>query len=312
MLIAPYLTLIKNIFFISVRRYFSKKNIYYKLAFASLPLIGISISPNIMESIVFFFLSNKCPEEKGFYSFIPFFITIALTLFFAHKANQVSDSSLDVIQNDISIQEIIKFNHIQLFSFQGSILNLSKENSIEVIVSSENSMLLLGDINGPSLSGKLRRLVATFNQDASLQSDNLFNYINSLKQSKQYRNVPLKLGATITNTKCVPRYLGVKAILHAITLHKESTGEIHMSSIANRKIIHDVLSLCKTSQYKSVLIPIFGIGSGKQEIDKAIHETVNALYEELKNENYKLKIYIATYRIRDTMLTFNDILKKFN
>nr|WP_315430374.1 hypothetical protein [uncultured Albidiferax sp.] len=181
-------------------------------------------------------------------------------------------------------------------------------SNIDVVVTSENRDLDLGSINGTSVSGRVRRLAASFNSDGTLSEDHLLSKINNWK-STQPHSGPFGLGQCIASLPFNSAHLGIKSIIHAIAIEKRDSGNNIIEESANRNAIDFVISHSIENKYSSFFIPIFGLGSGGVTRDEAISKTLNPLIERLRASNIPLEVYVGTYRLSDAALASSFLLR---
>ncbi|WP_343570384.1 SIR2 family protein [Sphingobacterium sp.] len=105
-----------------------------------------------------------------------------------------------------SVKNIGKFKTVDFFIYNGSILNIDGE--IDLIVSSENNELSLGNSNGNSISGRLRKMAMKKNENNVILEDPIDKFINKWKET---HSTPLKLGEVIFNNNPNLKKYGVSA-----------------------------------------------------------------------------------------------------
>lgn len=272
---------------------------------ASLVFLGASLIPSFWDNIFENIFGLITEEKECQCAYISTIIFIVLTFIFSYFSYKSSHNIEENIIDKIVQKKWGLINNNELYSFTGSILNIK---NIDVIVTSENQSLSLGSIYGTSVSGRIRRLAASFNQDLTLKTDNLSIAIEEWKQ-KQGNLGPYQMGMTIINKPFGASHNGIKSIINAISVNKTNLGEHLIDEQAIRKIINDTVQHCIKNNYKSVFIPIFGLGSGKNERQKAIAMTLDPLIDILSSNNCSIKVYIGIYRITDALTLSSFLLK---
>ena len=192
-----------------------------------------------------------------------------------------------------------------VYCYCGSILATS---NIDVVVTSENCDLDLGSINGTSVSGRVRRLAATFNSDGTLNNDPVFDSISKWK-SKQAHAGPYILGMCVTTPSFNAIHKGIRSIINGVALNKHDSGINHIDESANRKIIDYALNHCRNENLSSIFIPVFGLGSGGISKDEAVSKTLYPLVDILKQLSFSFNVYVGTYRISDAARVATQLLR---
>ncbi|MEZ0231372.1 MAG: macro domain-containing protein [Methylophilaceae bacterium] len=205
-----------------------------------------------------------------------------------------------------AISKAIIIGKSKLYCYCGSIMGLTEA---EVLVTSENRYLKLGGVDGTSVSGRVRRLAASFRIDGSLSTDPLEDFIDTWKKSQQHAG-PYQLGTTVVSPPFNACTAGIKHIIHAVALEKRDDGVNLIDEYSIRKIIQFTMNQCINSSCKSVFIPIFGLGSGGLPAEETISKTVMPIIEAIKSNDVALDIYLGTYRLTDVALAASIILKK--
>lgn len=193
----------------------------------------------------------------------------------------------------------------KIYCYCGSIIGLTEA---ELLVTSENRYLKLGGIDGTSVSGRARRLAASFRIDGSLSTDPLEDFIERWKKSQKHAG-PYQLGTTVVSPPFNACNAGIKHIIHAVALDKRDDGVNLIDERAIRKIIQSTIDQCVNFSCKSVFIPIFGLGSGRLSAEETISKTVMPIIEAIRSNDAILDIYLGTYRLTDAAQAASIILK---
>lgn len=283
-----------------VENVYRRSNIWSKLSIAafaafigtlSIPLIQrfIDIGLNLM--------LTKAGYEKqvdgSYYIYASPVIFLCLAIIFALISQRtVQDEKEDIIDTPKIKRNLLKVNKTTISIFCGSILHIS---NIDVMVTSENDELELGSMNGTSISGRLRKIAAQYNSEGKLINDHLGEFVSQWKRDN-HNYGPFSLGTTIIAPPFNASNQGVKNIVLAVTLKKDSAGESQISELSIKKIINDALNLCRDNDYRSVLIPIFGVGSGGIKPTKALTKVLNPLKYILDQEDHDVEVFLGVYK----------------
>jgi len=230
-----------------------------------------------------------------------------LAILFAEISRRTGGSAArEPLVDTKAISEPIVIGKSKLYCYCGSIVGLTEA---EVLVTSENRYLKLGGIDGTSVSGRVRRLAASFRIDGSLSADPLGDFIDKWKESQQHAG-PYQLGTTVVSPPFNACAAGIKHIIHAVALEKRDDGVNLIDERSIRKIIQSTIDECVNFSCRSVFIPIFGLGSGRILAEEAISKTVIPIIEAIKSNNAALDIYLGTYRLTDAAQATSMILKR--
>lgn len=294
---------------ILISRIINRQSIFNKLAVISLVSLGAALIPSLWDGIIdeLFSLASEDKVCEGGALSLTIFASILFTLLtfiFSFLSYRYSGSKETLI-NSVKKEEWISTSNSRIHTYTGSILQIE---DIDVIVTSENTTLNLGSLNGTSVSGRVRRLAASYNSDLTLCQDNLLTSIEDWK-SRQPNKGPYQRGVIIESPAFHAIHHGVKSIINAIAVDKTSDGQNLIDAEAIRRILKSSIEHCKARGYKSIFIPIFGLGSGGNEKNFAISATIDPLVEMLHQENYGLDVYLGVYRIQDLLLVSKSLLK---
>lgn len=283
------------------------QNVYTKLAVASLLLFGGSFITPFWEKVAEVLLSSstncQCGNSIPFIAYGPIFLL--LTILFALLSNRAATHDSEAIVNPVSISAPITIGLSSVHCYCGSVLAISK---IDVLVTSENTDLHLGSIGGTSVSGRVRRLGASFNSDGTLASDYIKNDIDFWK-AQQIHGGPYGLGICIPTEPHNAASRGIKKVIHAIALKKLDSGVNYVDEAAVRKIIDFSIEYSVDNNFDSMFLPVFGAGSGGLFGDEAVLKSMNSLVASIKESNCRLNIYVGTYRASDALRVASKLLK---
>lgn len=215
------------------------------------------------------------------------------------------------INNDLIIDEIVKYNNFNIISYFGSIKNVK---DIDVIVTSENSDLDLASLSSTSISGRVRYMASKKNDIGDVIEDTLLNNINKYKKEKN-KNNDYKLGTCIISLPFELENQGVKCIIHAVSIKKNSDNTIYCDKDAIKSIINYSIGHCVNKKFNSIFIPIFGIGSAQRDSIKSINLQLEQLKIVLDNMSVSitrdLDIYLGVYRELDDLYLKKTAFRMF-
>ncbi|MFC7459625.1 hypothetical protein [Hydrogenophaga defluvii] len=292
---------------IALKRLTRPHTVYSKLAITALLVsAGAFITPfwqQAVEGLVSSFVNPGCSDPLP--SIASGSIFLLLAILFGSISQRHSTLQRESLVDTKSISAPIPIGRANVHIYCGSVLAIS---NIEVVVTSENRDLHLGSISGTSVSGRIRRLAASYNSDGTLSTDHLFHHITEWKSSQPNAG-PYRLGQCIVSPPFDSACRGIKSIVHAITLEKRDSGINLVEESANREVIDLAITHCNSHQYSSFFIPIFGLGSGGLSRDEAISRTLNPLIANLRTTDYPLNVYVGTYRLSDAALASTFLLR---
>lgn len=215
------------------------------------------------------------------------------------------------INNDLMIKKIVNYKGINIFSYFGSIKDVS---NINVIVTSENSDLDLASLSSTSISGRVRYMASTKNDIGNVINDPLSDNIIKFKR-KMNKNNDFILGTCIISLPFELKKQGVKCIIHAVSIKKNSDNTIYSDKDAIKEIINYSIEHCVNKNFNSIFIPIFGIGSAQRDYIKSITLQLEQLKTVLDNKSasitYDLDIYLGVYRELDDLYLKKTAFKMF-
>lgn len=297
------------IFEVAINRLKRPHNVYSKLSVTALLICGGALVTPFWQqaleaTVATFELKSTSGPVPSIISGIAF---LMLAILFAEISRRTGGAATrEPLVDTKAISEPIIIGKSKLHCYCGSIMELTEA---EVLVTSENRYLKLGGIDGTSVSGRARRLAASFRIDGSLSTDPLEDFIEKWKESQQHAG-PYQLGTTVVSPPYNACAAGIKYIIHAVALEKRDDGFNLIDEQSIRKIIQSTIDQCVNFSCKSVFIPIFGLGSGRVSAEEAISKTVIPLIEAVKSTDAALDIYLGTYRLTDAAQTASVILKR--
>jgi hypothetical protein len=292
---------------IALKRLTRPHTVYSKLAITALLLSGGAfITPfwqQAVEGLVSSFSNPGCTSPLP--SIASGSIFLLLAFLFGSISQRHSTQQRESLVDTKSISAPISIGRTNVYVYCGSVLAIS---NIEVVVTSENRDLDIGSISGTSVSGRIRRLAASYNSDGTLSADHLFHHITEWKSSQPHAG-PYRLGQYIVSPPFDAAGRGIKSIVHAITLEKRDSGINLVEESANREVINFVITHCNARKYSSLFIPIFGLGSGGLSRDEAISRTLTPLIANLRATDAPLAVYVGTYRLSDAAIVSTFLLR---
>ncbi len=215
------------------------------------------------------------------------------------------------INNDLIMERIVKHEKFNIISYFGSIKNVK---DIDVIVTSENSDLDLASLSSTSISGRVRYMASKKNDIGDVIEDPLLEHINKYKKEKN-KNNDYNLGVCIISLPFELEKQGVKCIIHAVSIKKNSDNTIYSDKDAIKKIINYSVEHCVNESFNSIFIPIFGIGSAQRDYIKSITLQLEQLKTVLDNKSasitHDLDIYLGVYRELDDLYLKKTAFKMF-
>ncbi len=295
-------------FEVAINRLKRPHNVYSKLAVTALLICGGAlVTPFWQQTLEGAAATIEIKPASGpIPSIVSGIVFLILAILFAEISRRTgSPSTREPLVDTKAISEPIIIGKSKLHCYCGSIIGLTEA---EVLVTSENRYLKLGGIDGTSVSGRVRRLAASFRMDGSLSSDPLEEFIEKWKDSQQHAG-PYQLGTTVVSPPFNACTAGIKHIIHAVALEKRDDGVNLINESSIRQIIQSTIDQCVKSSCKSVFIPVFGLGSGRLSAEEAISKTVIPLIMAIKSNDAELDIYLGTYRLTDAAQATSMILK---
>ncbi len=282
-------------------RVLSKKTIFYALSIACINISGLSFLSNepLWEFLLKRFMSiNLTPNQNNISSYQVGFLFLFLSILFAIISYFLTKEKVEKLVDTKFISPEFKINNCSFCCYCGSITNLNGE--AEVVVSSENTELSLGDISGTSISGRVRRMAAQFDKNNKVKNDYIKLNIEKWKEKEGHFG-PYSLGQIIISDSYKARENRIKKVIHLIAIEKRNDGSIYMDEEKIREGINKAIKYSLENNYLSIFIPVFGIGSGRKSSKEYIDYTINPVFQYIKNNNPNLKIYFGTYRLRDLL-----------
>ncbi len=275
-------------------------------------LVGGSVSVALLQTPFIEWLCSKLfdyvLDQNSTSSFWPPFSFYLLLLsgislgFYTHKLDKSKGANL---VDNVTKSGSFKIKNSNVCCFLGSVENIS---DIDVVVTSENTNLDLGSISGTSVSGRIRKMAASFDEKNTLVRDNLNDFITAWK--KKHGLGPFTKGRCIVSPSFNAEQHGIKSIVHAIAIEKNAGKPANIEFSAIKDIVKYSIKHTLDSNYNSVFIPVFGLGSGQVEQEDAINYTVDAIKASLENIDKNITIYIGVYKTDDSFALIKQLTRK--
>ncbi|MGR5274964.1 hypothetical protein ACPV4S_24275 [Vibrio alginolyticus] len=275
-------------------------------------LVGGSVSVALLQTPFIEWLCSKLFDyvldqnsTSGFWPPFSFYLLLfsGLSLgFYTHKLDKSKGANL---VDNVTRSGSFKIKNSDVCCFLGSVENIS---DIDVVVTSENTNLDLGSISGTSVSGRIRKMAASFDEKNTLVRDNLNDFITAWK--KEHGLGPFTKGRCIISPPFNAEQHGIKSIVHAIAIEKNAGKPANIDFSAIKTIVKYSINHTLNSNYNSVFIPVFGLGSGQVEQEDAINYTVDAIKASLENTDKNITIYIGVYKTDDSFALIKQLTRK--
>ncbi|KQT43818.1 MULTISPECIES: hypothetical protein [unclassified Methylophilus] len=295
------------LFEFAMKRLLRPSNVYSLLAISSLSFCaGAWITPwwqPVLEKLSSNFTNP--PSEIPLSPLLAGGIFLILTFIFAYLAKKSVTNQRESIVDTVSLTGPVTAGNSRVYCYCGSLLGVL---NIDVIVASENKDFDIASLSSTSVSGRVRRLAASFDASGGLIEDSLGDYINKKKKDLPYSG-PYRLGQCFVSPPFAAYSRGVKAIVHAVAIEKRGSGVVLIEEAANREIIEFAINYCNTNHLNSIFIPVFGLGSGQLQADESIRQTLSPLISILKSSSAAVDVYIGTYRNSDAALVSAFLLR---
>lgn len=275
-------------------------------------LVGGSVSVALLQTPFIEWLCSKLFDyvldqnsTSGFWPPFSFYLLLfsGLSLgFYTHKLDKSKRTNL---VDNVTKSGSFKVKNSDVCCFLGSVENIS---NIDVVVTSENTNLDLGSISGTSVSGRIRKMAASFDEKNTLVRDNLNDFITAWK--KEHGLGPFTKGRCIISPPFNADQHGIKSIVHAIAIEKNAGKPANIDFSAIKTIVKYSINHTLNSNYNSVFIPVFGLGSGQVEQEDAINYTVDAIKASLENTDKNITVYIGVYKTDDSFALIKQLTRK--
>ncbi|WP_340481172.1 hypothetical protein [Vibrio anguillarum] len=275
-------------------------------------LVGGSVSVALLQTPFIEWLCSKLFDyvldqnsTSGFWPPFSFYLLLfsGLSLgFYTHKLDKSKRANL---VDNVTKSGSFKVKNSDVCCFLGSVENIS---DIDVVVTSENTNLDLGSISGTSVSGRIRKMAASFDEKNTLVRDNLNDFITAWK--KEHGLGPFTKGRCIISPPFNADQHGIKSIVHAIAIEKNAGKPANIDFSAIKTIVKYSINHTLNSNYNSVFIPVFGLGSGQVEQEDAINYTVDAIKASLENTDKNITVYIGVYKTDDSFALIKQLTRK--
>ncbi|UVL60847.1 hypothetical protein LOY54_22940 [Pseudomonas sp. B21-032] len=231
-------------------------------------------------------------------SLIFFFTFTSLCVFFALKANsqKIKNANKEAIIDDKKTGDSFE---VGLSTVQFHCGNVTHISGIDVVVTSEDTDLNLGSISGASVSGRVRKMAATFNKAGDLTKDNLKTFIEQWKESENKLG-DFRLGTTVEcNNTYNAAHKDIKTIIFAVAIRKNGNNTSSIEEAAIDLIISSSIDIAIKNSQDSIYFPVFGLGRGGIAQNIAIPATVNAIRRKLTSLQKPMKVYIGVHTFDD-------------
>lgn len=287
--------------------YFTGRSLYGKAAVAMIGALTVINSTSVFELFVTevvkpVFLVNQASANSSSLGpdqlkFALSLLLLAVTVYWVGMAGKerrakIENSKLIFEKNTLEIGEI---GRSRVHAFCGSVTHIS---GIEIVVTSENTDLNLGSINGTSVSGRIRHLAASWNAMGQLAKDNLEDFIRNWKTRHQRGNFPLGY-CVVSSNPYQAASKGIKTIIFAVAIQKNADGTSTIDEAAINRIVDKAVDTAISLGQRTLFIPIFGLGSGNIQQRKALKITTNAVKEKLNSTTGSVDVYLGVYRMDD-------------
>mgnify|MGYP000102843327 CR=1 FL=1 len=288
--------------------YLARRSLYGKAALASIGMAALISSTSLTEFFITELVKPNLPIHAASANcavFSPDLLKFILSLLFlclsiywvgmAYKDQKTRAAASELIFEK-NTAKIVEIGPSRVHAFCGSITHIS---GIEIVVTSENTDLDLGSMTGTSVSGRIRDLAAKRSAMGEVATDNLGNFISAWKTSVQkFSNFSLG-HCVICNETYEAAAKGIKTIIFAVAIKKNSDGTSIIDETAIHKIIGIAIDTAVSTGQPTLFIPVFGLGSGNTSQGSAIKMTTNAVKQKLSSTNSSIDVYVGVYRLSD-------------
>ena len=286
-----------------------KQNILAKMTILLLAgAVSVAILPTPFLEWVLSKLFDYAADQNQTSNFWPpfsFYVFLFSGLVIGFYSHHLQRQKTPPLIEEVTKSGSFKINNSKVYCYLGSIENIS---DIDVVVTSENTNLDLGGISGTSVSGRIRKMAASFNDKHELEKDYLNDFINDWKKDNGLG--PFNKGQCIISPPFNAKKAGIKSIVHAVAIEKNGGMPANMDDSATRNIVQYSITHTIEKNYKSIFIPVFGLGSGRVDRQRAIDATVGTIKAILDRTDENLKVYIGVYRADDSFALIKQLTKK--
>jgi hypothetical protein len=289
-------TLLELLARLVVRRLIWPRPLYPRLAVISFLIFGAAIPGSLLE-VVLDWYGPRNSDAKFVSEWLwvgP--LTLGFFFLFLHHRYPVRGLPEPLVHTPI-VGAPTPIGASKVRSYCGSVEMIS---NVDVIVTSENHDLRLASFGGTSVSARMRRLAATYDESGKVISDNLSAFITNWKSARG-EAVFYPLATCVPAPPFNAARLGVKCIILAVTLELRNTGQNFIDEHKIRDVCRFAVDHCHANGYSSVFIPTFGIGGGRMPAEH-IEATLNPLIHLLEHDPRTLHVYIGTYRASDAVV----------
>lgn len=270
--------------------------------------VSVAVLPTPFIEWLFSKLFDYVLDQNDTSSFWPpfsFYLLLFSGLALGFYTHKLDKNKRPKLIDNVTKSGSFKINNSNVCCFLGSVENIS---DIDVVVTSENINLDLGSIGGTSVSGRIRKMAASFDNKNGLVSDNLNDFITDWK--KEYGLGPFAKGQCIISPSFNAEKNGIKSIVHAIAIEKNAGKPANIDFSAIKTIVKCSIRHTLDENYNSIFIPVFGLGSGQVEQEEAINYTVDAIKSTLDNIDKDITVYIGVYKTDDSFALIKQLTRK--
>ncbi|HGY0992851.1 TPA: hypothetical protein ACNU17_001191 [Aeromonas salmonicida subsp. pectinolytica] len=168
----------------------------------------------LIEKLSDYVFDQSC--SSNFWPPFSFYLLLSSGLALGWYINNQEKAKRPNLVDCVSKSDAFKIKNSNVICFLGSVENIV---DIDVIVTSEDTSLDLGSINGASVSGRIRRMAATFNERNELVKDELNDFIHDWKNKNSLG--PFNKGLCIISPPFNAARVGIKSIVHAVAIEKK-------------------------------------------------------------------------------------------
>ncbi|WP_248741273.1 hypothetical protein [Pseudomonas sp. MWU12-2029] len=291
-------------YFVRLAERWRKKSTPAKAAASTLLIGGSLLSVSWQEILVdnvfgLAILGPKAQDSGLDFSVIAgCFLVLAGVGFWVWACFESKQPDQEKLINDKWISTAANVSASRVYCYCGSINFIS---GVDVVVTSENTDFELGGLKDVSVSARLRSMAASRDNLNAVSHDNLEEWMRAWKDKNgKKRDFNLGLCIVCEEPFEAVRY-GIKQIIFAIAIKKNDTGIAFIEKTAIQDIVKFSVNHCITHGFKTVFIPVFGLGKGNAARAEAIEYTLGAIRNELKGRSESLEVYVGVHRLMDVI-----------
>lgn len=270
--------------------------------------VSVAVLPSPFIEWLFSKLFDYVSSQNNTSNFWPpfsFYVLLFSGLALGFYVHRLDKNKRPNLIDNVTTSGRFQIKNSNVCCFLGSVENIS---DIDVVVTSENTNLDLGSISGTSVSGRIRKMAATFNDRNILVRDDLDDFIKGWKT--EHGLGPFTKGQCIFSPPFNAEKNGIKSIVHAIAVEKNAGKAVNIDFSAIKTIIERSIDHTLQNNYKSIFIPIFGLGSGQVEQEAAINCTVDAVKSNLEKVDKTITVFLGVYRVDDSFALIKKLTRK--